>query len=218
MARIALLWTVQRGDPSTPVTTSNPEDVKNHRPRVRRQLRLKWRVTGRTAAAVSAATALALLAAACGASPSSAGSDGSTNSHLVAFSRCMRANGVPSYPDPDNGGVIPKESDQQLGVTSAQLQAAQSACQHLLPNGGRGPTPAEVQQVKAQGLKFAQCMRHHGVALPDPASTGRIPDPASVGIDQGSPQFEAANQACRKYRPPYMPSNAQYNAYARTHE
>ncbi len=59
-------------------------------------------------------------------------------------------------------------------------------------------------------------MRTHGVALPDPDSSGRIPDPASVGINQGSPQFEAANQACGKYRPPYMPSNAQYNAYAQT--
>ena len=44
-----------------------------------------------------------------------------------------------------------------------------------------------------------------------------IPDPASVGIDQGAPKFQAANQACGKYRPPYMPSNAAYNAYARTH-
>jgi hypothetical protein len=71
-----------------------------------------------------------------------------------------------------------------------------------------------VTQERALGLKFAQCMRSYGVALPDPDSSGRIPDPASVGIDQGSPQFEAANQACAKYRPPYIPSNAQYNAYA----
>lgn len=60
-------------------------------------------------------------------------------------------------------------------------------------------------------------MRAHGVTnFPDPDSTGRIPDPASFGIDQGSPQLEAANQACGKYRPPYIPSNAAYNAYART--
>jgi hypothetical protein len=45
----------------------------------------------------------------------------------------------------------------------------------------------------------------------------RIPDPAAGGIDQGSPKFQAANQACGKYRPPYMPSNAEYNAYVRTH-
>jgi hypothetical protein len=128
----------------------------------------------------------------------------------------MRSSGVTNYPDPDSSGVIPKESSQQLGVTSSKFQSAQNACQHLLPNGGNGPNQAQVAYVRALSLKFAQCMRNHGVALPDPAGDGRIPDPASVGIDQGSPQFEAANQACGKYRPPYMPSNAAYNAYART--
>ena len=113
--------------------------------------------------------------------------------------------------------MIPKESSQQLGVTSSKFQSAQNTCQHLLPNGGNGPNQAELQQIRAQGLRFAQCMRTHGVALPDPDSSGRIPDPASVGLNQGSPQFEAANQACGKYRPGYMPSNAQYNAYAQTH-
>jgi hypothetical protein len=176
----------------------------------------------RTLAAVFATVALALLAAACGGGPSSidvSGSSivgGSTNSHQVAFARCMRSNGVVDYPDPNSSGVIPKESSQQLGVTTAKFQSAQHSCQHLLPNGGNGPDQAELQQVAAQGLRFAECMRTHGVALPDPDSSGRIPDPASVGINQGSPQFEAANQACGKYRPPYMPSNAQYNAYAQT--
>jgi hypothetical protein len=168
-----------------------------------------------------ATTALALLAAACG-SPSSTGSGassnagGSTNSSQVVFTQCMRSNGVTNYPDPDSSGVIPKESSQQLGVSSSRYQAATHACAHLLPNGGHGPDQAELQQVRALGLRFAQCMRNHGVALPDPDSSGRIPDPASVGIDQGSPSFEAANQACGKYRPPYMPSNAAYNAYAQT--
>jgi hypothetical protein len=58
-------------------------------------------------------------------------------------------------------------------------------------------------------------VRAHGITnFPDPGSDGRIPDPASVHIDQGSPQFQAANQACRQWRPPYMPSNPAYDAYA----
>jgi hypothetical protein len=176
----------------------------------------------RTVALLIATASLILLAAACGGSPSSTSSGssfndgGKTNSHQVAFSRCMRSSGLTNYPDPNSSGVIPKESPQELGVTSSKLQSAQISCQHLLPNGGNGPNQAEVQQVKAQGLKFAQCMRTHGVALPDPGSDGRIPDPASVGLNQGSSSFQAANQACGKYRPPYMPSNAQYNAYAQT--
>jgi hypothetical protein len=129
----------------------------------------------------------------------------------------MRSNGVTNYPDPDSSGVIPKENTQQLGVTSSTFQSAQNACRHLLPNGGQGPNQVELQQERAQGLRFAQCMRSHGVALPDPDSSGRIPDPASVGLNQGSPRFEAANQACGKNRPPYMPSNVAYNSYAQSH-
>jgi hypothetical protein len=189
----------------------------------RERIRRTWLPTVRASAAILAIAIVALLAAACGGHPSppagaggSSNARGSTNAQQVAFSRCMRSSGVVNYPDPDSSGVIPKESSQQLGVTTAKFQSAQSSCQHLLPNGGNGPDQAEVQQVAAQGLRFAQCMRTHGVALPDPDSSGRIPDPASVGINQGSPQFEAANQACGKYRPPYMPSNAQYNAYAQT--
>jgi hypothetical protein len=132
------------------------------------------------------------------------------------FARCMRSHGVANFPDPGASGAIPKESVQQLGVSDSQFQSAQSACNHFLPNGGNGPNQAELQHVRALGLSFARCMRSHGVALPDPGSDGRIPDPTSSGINQGSPQFQAANQACGKYRPPYMPSNAEYNAYVRS--
>jgi hypothetical protein len=172
--------------------------------------------------AIVAAAGLALLAAACGGSPASDVAQlgkTATQNGAVAFARCMRANGVPNWPDPNSSGAFDKSklSSQQLGAGSSRVQAAQSACQHLLPNGGR-PNPAELQQMKAQGLRFSRCVRSHGLPnFPDPGTDGRIPDPASVGIDQGAPKFQAANQACRKYRPPYMPSNAAYNAYARTH-
>ncbi len=190
----------------------------------------------RIAAALIATSGLALLAAACGGSPGShvaqLGSTTTQNSSTpsnasaasaqqngaVAFSACMRSHGVSKFPDPDSGGKIPKVALQQLGVSTSRFQAAESACRHLLPNGGQPPNQAQLQQVKAQGLRFARCVRAHGVPnLPDRGSDGRIPDPASVGIDQGSPKFQAANQACRRYRPPYMPSNATYNAWARTH-
>jgi hypothetical protein len=128
----------------------------------------------------------------------------------------MRSSGVSRFPDPNSGG-IPKEDAQQLGVTESQYLVAYNACKHLLPNGGRGPNQTQIELVREQSLRFSQCMRSHGVNLPDPDSSGRIADPASIGIDQGSPQFEAANQACGQYRPPYMPSNEAYNAWAQTH-
>ena len=195
-------------------------------------------VSRRPTSGLAALVFLALLAAGCGGGGGSPGGHvarlGSTATQTgtpssnppatsaqedgaLAFADCMRSNGVPNYPDPTGSGLV-KESLQQLGVSSARFQAAQSACRHLLPNGGQPPSQALRQQVRAQALSFSRCVRSHGVPnFPDPGSDGRIPDPATVGIDQGSPRFQAANQACGKYRPPYMPSNSAYNAYARTH-
>jgi hypothetical protein len=186
-----------------------------------------------TAAAAVGTAGLALLAAACGGSKggqvprlgstttpntSNPSAASAPENAAIAFSRCMRANGVSHYSDPNSSGQLVKESPQQLGVSSSQFQSAERACRHLLPNGGSGPDAAQEQQVKAQALRFSRCVRSHGVPnFPDPGSDGRIPDPATVGIDQGSPAFQAANQACRADRPPYMPSNAAYNSYAGTH-
>ncbi|MES1248371.1 MAG: hypothetical protein ABUS54_11950 [Actinomycetota bacterium] len=177
-------------------------------------------LVARRAVKRSAATAVAgsvvLLAAACG-----GGRPAATPQHgggPVAFSACMRSNGVAAFPDPDSSGVIPKESLSQLRVSSVRFHAATSACAHLLPNGGRPPDASALERVKAQGLRFAQCVRRHGIpAFPDPDGSGRIPDPARFGIDQGSPVFRAANDACAKDRPPYIPSNAAYEAWAATH-
>jgi hypothetical protein len=173
----------------------------------------------KAAAAMVAASGLVLLAAACGGSSSNPSTLSTPQSRAVAFAACMRSHEVPNWPDPNSSGVFDKSklTPQQLGASGSRVQAAQTACQHLLPN-GTAPSAAQAEQVRAQALSFSQCVRSHGVpGFPDPASDGRIPDPATVGINQGSPKFEAANQACAKYRPPYMPSNAAYNTYARAH-
>jgi len=79
----------------------------------------------------------------------------------VAFSRCMRSHGLAAYPDPGGGGVIPKKTPQQLGVSPSEFQTAQSACIHLVPNGGQ-PTHAQVQQYRSVMLIYARCIRAHG--------------------------------------------------------
>jgi hypothetical protein len=157
-----------------------------------RRPRQAWPPAARTAAATVATAALALLAACSGSPSSSTGSGGSPNAggsagspSAVAYSACMRSHGVPSYPDPDSGGQLPKTDAQLLGVSSTQYQAAQQACQHLLPTGGsleqqeaqcmqNSDCPAAlVQQMMSADLKLARCMRSHGVPnFPDPASGG----------------------------------------------
>ena len=79
-------------------------------------------------------------------------------------------------PTPSSGARGPKvDTAQQLGVSSSQLQAAQNACQHLLPNTGNiDDNPAALHLWWSQMLHFARCMHSHGVPnWPDPAATPR---------------------------------------------
>ena len=121
----------------------------------RHRHRRAWPPAARAAAAIAATAALALLAAACSSgSPSSGGSTdagGSANSRLVAYSQCMRSHGMPNFPDP-TGGVPPKVTAQELGVSSSQLQAAQRACQSLLPATGGSLTASSLQQCYLAGI------------------------------------------------------------------
>jgi hypothetical protein len=190
---------------------------------VMRRPRQAWPHAARTGAAVIVTAGLALLAACSGSA--SGGSGGSSNAggaanslsansrKALAFSHCVRSRGVPKWPDPTSSGGIPKETAQQLGVGTAQLQAALNACQHLLPNTGNiDDDPAALNQWWGQMLHFARCMHAHGVPnWPDPSPYP--PDPArptfnlqaaGIGFHRGaqpgnvvnSPQIQAKVRQC----------------------
>ena len=160
---------------------------------------------------VATVMAAALMAAACGGSPSSSGSGGSPNAggsansrSAVNASRCIRAHGVPNFPDPDGSGQIPKEGPQQLGVSDSVLQAAQRACQNLWPY--QLPPQAQQRQQLTSYLKFARCMRSHGVPdFPDPTDhDGRVEFAISIskdGFNPHSPQIIGKALACKHVLP-----------------
>ena len=147
------------------------------------------------APAIVVVAALALLAG-CGGARHAVQQSGT-----LAFSHCMRSRGVSNYPDPNSGGQLVKETPQQLGVSSSELQTAQRGCIHLLPGGGQ-PTRAELQQSWHDFLTFARCMRRHGVPnWPDPTRYPQHPerptiDLQSVGIDPHSHQVNAKIHDC----------------------
>jgi hypothetical protein len=160
---------------------------------------------------IVAAAGLAALAAGCGSSPGAhvarLGTTATKSSDLsaasargdgaIAFSRCMRAHGVPAYPDPGSDGLLPKKTPQQVGVSPSTFQAAQGACIHLVPNGGQ-PTQAQVQQYRSVMLAYAGCIRAHGVPnMPDPDSRGHLDIGPGTDVDVNGPQFKAAYQACK---------------------
>jgi hypothetical protein len=109
----------------------------------------------------------------------------------------MRLHGVPAYPDPGSGGLLPKKTPQQLGVSLAAFQAAQRACIHLVPNGGR-PTSAQVEEQRSVMLRYARCMRTHGVPnMPDPDSRGHLDIGPGTDVAVDSARFAAAFRICK---------------------
>ncbi len=172
--------------------------------------RQPWPRRARAAAVITASAASAVLAAACSGSPASTGSGGSPNaggsansSSAVAYSRCVRAHGVPNFPDPDSNGQIPEAAKRALREASDSLaKAATYACRNLNPAGQGSPTLTAQQQ--QDYLKAAACMRSHGITnFPDPTFPGghanlpRIPS----SIDTSSPRFTQARQTCAKLIP-----------------
>ena len=175
-----------------------------------------------------AVAALALLAAGCGGSRSpgvaslassttaaastaengaaSATQNGATSSplrRLVAYSQCMRSNGVANFPDPqaDGGGNFKLTIQRDAEANNPRFQAASRACKHLLP-AGRGQDQTAVQYQRAQiadELSFARCMRRHGLTrFPDPnAQTGlTVQMVQAQGINVNSPAALKAVQEC----------------------
>ncbi len=180
----------------------------------------------RSPAVLSLTVCVLLLAAACSGSPgtstapaaSSTGSGAqsspgaSTNpfQQALAFSACMRANGIPDFPDPvqgPGGGVslqLKAGPGSDMNPNSPQFQRAQNACRRFQPQGLKGGGGAANPE---QALQWAGCMRSHGLpSFPDPTVSNGVPqlDLSGTGIDPGSPQFQSAQNACKSLSPGAM--------------
>jgi hypothetical protein len=179
-----------------------------------------------SAALLAVVVALTFAAAACGdGSPSpgvasvgpnttttvQSGSAG-TGTSAISYSdrlkhaECIRAHGIPDFPDPNpNGGTLLRGGPgSDLNPGNPRLQAAEKACQKLLLNGGK-PAPVEQTQASVQALKFSQCMRSHGIAaFPDPVQINGYPGftfRPSGDLNADNPKFQAAQIACQKIMP-----------------
>jgi hypothetical protein len=118
----------------------------------------------------------------------------------VAYAQCMRAHGVTGFQDPTL-----KRSARGVGVSqgvsasvaqSPAFNSANQACQKLLPPGSQGPSNQPVTAAQhGQMLKFAACVRAHGVPdMPDPATNGVFDLPPR--INQNAPAFQSAIKHC----------------------
>ncbi len=152
--------------------------------------------------------------AAAGAGAAGPGS-GSPEAAALAFVGCMRANGVPNFPDPKAGGGFLFHTGGGVDPSSPAFRAAQAKCKKFLPPGPGSGSPPSAKTL-AHYLTVARCMRQHGVPeFPDPRTTVPSNPRAALGggggvisdiegvifvfggrIDQQSPAFARAAATC----------------------
>lgn len=109
----------------------------------------------------------------------------------LTYSRCMRENGLPAFPDADAEGRI-RIPLGSIDPDSAEFRAAGDACRHLAPEGWgdetAAPGDAEVM------LKFARCMRENGLPdYPDPDPNAGV----RITLDPNDPKAQAALESCK---------------------
>lgn len=118
----------------------------------------------------------------------------------IAYSKCMRANGVENFPDPDAEGNLKLHAEPGNGMDpdDPTFQAADKACKYLMP----GPSQGDRDKIRAANLKYSKCMRDNGIkSFPDPSADGTLQIQNEMGgeLDPTNPKYQAAEKACEKY-------------------
>lgn len=138
------------------------------------------------------------------------GPGGSTYQARLSLAKCMRSHGV-NVPDPSaNGGPAGGGGAGGGGFralrSNPNFQSAIQACAKYRSKafGLANITPAQRAQFQQELVKFAQCMRSHGIDIPDPSTSGG----GGFGIfrqipssERSSPAFQTALKSCSSTLP-----------------
>jgi hypothetical protein len=155
------------------------------------------------------------------------GASGTNEQQLLTWVQCMRTNGV-NLPDPTvdaNGNLTlrgpgggpggaaggdgqaapsgPSTTDSPRPDRAA-FDKARQACGNPPQGAGGGFNRRNDPAFQDAALKFAQCMRDHGVDVPDPNFNSTNGPPAGGpfgGLDRNDPKVSAAFDACRSILP-----------------
>jgi hypothetical protein len=142
------------------------------------------------------------------ATPAASASD--LGAEALAFARCLRANGLPNWPDPLSNGAFDKSKLQATGYSTTQVRAVEDGpCKNLLPT--TAPSAPNSQTITTQQqqdyINAIACMRSHGFSnFPDPTfSDGHVTLTPPPGVDTNSTQFANAQHICQRLIPAGLP-------------
>jgi hypothetical protein len=119
----------------------------------------------------------------------------------LAYSKCMRANGVPNFPDPQRQGDGARV-DVGKDANTPAMKKALEACRDKMPqgdaDGGNGGT---IDSAKL--ADWTKCMRGRLPKFPDPdvSGGGITVTLRGSGIKGDSTEFENARRACQPRLP-----------------
>lgn len=112
----------------------------------------------------------------------------------LKFAQCMREHGVDmADPGPEGGIRITSKGGDQ-GRTEAALKECRHFMKGVVGDKG-GPMDAASRD---RMVKFAQCMRQHGIDMPDPGPDGSFKARIKKGEEA---KMDQAQTACKEYAP-----------------
>lgn len=123
----------------------------------------------------------------------------------LRYAECMRRNGVDMPdPSPDEGGLMLREPGSN--GDNATFERAQAACRKHLEN----VEPPEIsdeeeREFREAALRFARCMREHGIDMADPTfgEGGQVQMRVQgEGDPEENPAFKQAEKECGELGPP----------------
>ncbi|WP_182886882.1 hypothetical protein [Microbispora sp. H10885] len=116
----------------------------------------------------------------------------------LKFAQCMREHGV-DMPDPDAQGRVQIRARKGEEATTRE---AMRACEHFMKNAVGDRAGADDPQERDRMLKFAQCMREHGIDMADPKPGEGLLVKVKPGQEK---TMEAAQKACEEFAPGERP-------------
>ena len=180
----------------------------------------RWRRKVHLPAALVAFATAGLVASACSSGPGtpsvaglpgrstttqSSGESSKGDQDMVNFARCMRAHGV-QMSDPVH---VPGHAGLSIDLPTqdSASQTAYSACNHFIQalKEAKGAAAAQAAPHLEALTNYASCMRSHDIDMLDPTPQGQLNLGNVPGISDDfgrySPQFRAADSACRHLLP-----------------
>jgi hypothetical protein len=162
---------------------------------------------GRAPTVLAGAASCVTVLAACGGGSNASTKQSAASNSALELAQCMRAHGVPNFPDPtkSSGGegfsIVQASGSSAIQIdgisfSGPKFQSAEKTCKLSGPGGGAGLSEAQQQGFIAK----ARCIRKHGVPnFPDPRfGPGGRGIMTSLGPDDNpdSPAIKQALKAC----------------------